>query len=177
MKCTIVGKNMSVSSILKERAIKKINKLDKFFSSETEANATMSILKNWHIFELTIKHKGIVFRAEERSDDMYASIDRAVDIVERQIRKNKTRLSRKIHEAAFKITDVMDETIYVEEEYEFKVVRSKKFSLKPMTAEEAILQMNLLSHEFFVFVNSDTRQVNVVYKRDSGDYGLIEPGE
>ena len=177
MKSIIVGKNMDVSQVLKERAIKKINKLDKFFSEETEANATMSIQKSWHIFELTIKHKGIVFRAEEKSTDMFASIDRAVDIVERQIRRNKTRLSRRIHESAFKVADVMDETVYVEEEHDFRVVRSKRFPVSPMTVDEAILQMNLLSHEFYVFVNAESETTNVVYKRENGDYGLIEPEE
>jgi putative sigma-54 modulation protein len=168
---------MDVSPALRERAIKKINKLDRFFYADTEATVAMSIQKNWHICELTIKHNGIVFRAEERRDDMYASIDNAVDKVERQIRKNKTRLSRRIHESAFKATDVMDETFYVEEEHEFKLVRTKKFNVKPMTVEEAILQMNLLSHEFFVFMSSESKQVNVVYKRTDGDYGLIEPEE
>ena len=168
---------MEVSSSLKERAKKKINKLDKFFSADTEANIVMSIQKGRHIIELTIRHNGMLFRAEEKSDDMYASIDRAVDIVERQIRKNKTRLARKIHESAFKSVDVMDETTYVEEEHEYKVVRSKKFQVKPMTVDEAILQMNLLGHEFFVFTNTETKMVNVVYKRMDEDYGLIEPEE
>ena len=168
---------MEVSSNLKERAEKKISKLDKFFSAGTDAYVTMSILKNWHILELTIRYKGMVFRAEEKSDNMYASIDRAVDIVERQIRKNKTRLSRNIHESAFKSTDVMDETVYVEEEQEYKIVRTKKFSVAPMSVDEAILQMNLVSHEFFVFTNMETGQVNIVYKRTDGDYGLIEPEE
>ena len=175
MLCKIVGKNMEVSANLKERAARKINKLDKFFNSDTEALVTMSIQRNWHVLELTIRHNGIVFRAEERSDDMYASIDRAVDIVERQIRKNRTRLARKIHESAFKAADVMDETSYVEEEHEYKIVRLKKFPVKPITVEEAILQMNLLSHEFFVFINSDTGLASVVYKRNDSDYGLIEP--
>ena len=177
MNCIIVGKNMDVSQNLKERANKKIKKLDKFFSTDTEANVVMSIQKGRHILELTIRHNGILFRAEEKSDDMYASIDRAVDIVERQIRKNKTRLSRKIRESAFKSIDVMDETAYVEEEHEYNLVRSKKFQVKPMTVEEAILQMNLLSHEFFVFVNSETKMVNVVYRRKDEDYGLLEPEE
>jgi len=177
MNCIIVGKNMDVSQNLKERAKKKVNKLDKFFNADTEANVVMSIQKGRHILELTIRHNGILFRAEEKSDDMYASIDHAVEIVERQIRKNKTRLLRNIRESAFKAIDVMDETAYVEEEQDYNIVRSKKFPVKPMTIEEAILQMNLLSHEFFVFVNSDTKLVNVVYRRKDADYGLIEPEE
>jgi putative sigma-54 modulation protein len=166
---------MDVSPALRERAVKKINKLDKFFSADSEATVAMSIQKSWHICELTIKHNGIMFRAEEKRDDMYASIDNAVDKVERQIRKNKTRLARRIHESAFKTADVMAESFYVEEEHEFRIVRSKKYTVKPITIEEAILQMNLLSHEFYVFTNADTNQASVVYRRKDGDYGLIEP--
>ncbi|MDR1440453.1 MAG: ribosome-associated translation inhibitor RaiA [Clostridiales bacterium] len=175
MKYIFVGKSMEVGSRLKERAVKKLGKLEKFFSPETEAVVTMSIQKNWHIFELTIAQSGITFRAEEKSDDMYVSIDKAVDIIERQIRKNKTRLSRRIHESAFKSIEDFDDSRYIVEEQDYRVLRTKKFPVKPMTADEAILQMNLLSHEFFVFVNSETKQTNVVYKRKDDSYGLIEP--
>jgi putative sigma-54 modulation protein len=179
MKYRFVGKNMEVNEHLRNRFAKKAAKLEKFFNPDTEAIATMSILKNWHVLELTIVQNGITFRAEEKSNDMYVTIDRAVDIIERQIRKNKTRLSKKIHENAFKPAadgaEEAEETGFVVEEREFPLLRTKKFPVKPMTVDEAILQMNLLSHEFFVFVNSETKQVNVVYKRKDDSYGLIEP--
>ena len=173
MKYLFVGKNIELSNRLKDRLSKKVGKLEKFFNPETEATATFSIVRNQHILELTIIQNGIVFRAEERSDDMYISIDRVIDALERQLRKNKTRLARRIHENAFK-TDEQDDDNYIAEENEYKV-RTKKFQIKPMTVDEAILQMNLLGHLFFVFINADSKQVNVVYKRRDDDYGLIEP--
>ena len=188
MKYTYVGKNIEIGNRLKTRFEKKTAKLEKFFSPETEATATFSIVKNQHILELTIFHNGILFRAEERSDDMYISIDRVVDVIERQIRKNKTRLSRRIHENVYRAEDYAameeiatgaaddnEETSYVVEESEYIIARTKKFQVKPMDVDEAILQMNLLGHEFFVFTNADTKQVNVVYKRKDDSYGLIEP--
>ena len=164
---------MELSNKLKDRLSKKVGKLEKFFNPETEATATFSIVRNQHILELTITQNGIVFRAEERSDDMYVSIDRVIDALERQIRKNKTRLARRIHENAFK-NDEQDDAHYIAEEYEY-IVRTKKFQIKPMTVDEAILQMNMLGHLFFVFINAESKQVNVVYKRRDDDYGLIEP--
>jgi len=187
MKYRFVGKNMDVGERLKQRVIKKTAKLAKFFHPDTEAAVTTSILKNWHVLELTIVQNGITFRAEEKSDDMYVSLDKAVEIIERQIRKNKTRLARRIHESSLRdpaalggVADydadgLEDDSSYVVEEQDYQILRTKKFSLKPMTVEEAILQMNLLSHEFFVFVNDDTKLVNVVYKRKDDSYGLIEP--
>ena len=173
MKYLFVGKNIDVGSRLKERLTKKVGKLEKFFNPETEATATFSVVRNQHILELTIIQNGIVFRAEERSDDMYISIDRVIDAIERQLRKNKTRLARRIHESAFK-NDDLDDSNYIVEESDY-IVRTKKFQIKPMTVDEAILQMNLLGHMFFVFINADTKQVNVVYKRSNDEYGLIEP--
>ena len=174
MKYIFVGKNIEVSGRLKDRLIKKVGKLEKFFSPDTEAIAKFSIIRNQHILELTIPQGGMLFRAEERSDDMYASIDKAIDVIERQIRKNKTRLARRIHENAFKTAEAEDAN-YIVEESEYLIERTKKFQIKPMTVDEAILQMNLLGHVFFVFFNSESKQVNVVYKRNEGNYGLIEP--
>lgn len=184
MKYSYVGKNFEVGNRLKARLEKKTAKLDKFFNQETEATATFSIIKNQHIFELTIFHNGILFRAEERSDDMYVSIDRVVDVIERQIRKNKTRLSRRIYENVYRaedyaaveeLSDENEDSSYIVEESDYIIARTKKFQVKPMDVDEAILQMNLLGHEFFVFTNADTKQVNVVYKRKDDSYGLIEP--
>ncbi|MDF2985676.1 MAG: sigma 54 modulation protein/ribosomal protein [Eubacterium sp.] len=174
MKIIITGKNIDVTEGLKERATKKISKLDKFFSNETEAHVTLSVQRNRQIVEVTIPFNGIVLRAEESNDDMYSSIDKTVDLLERQIRKNRTRLERRLHEHDFRFENVKF-TEEVPEEKDFKIVRSKRFAVKPMDVEEAVLQMNLLGHEFFMFYNADTKQVNVVYKRKDGNYGLIEP--
>ncbi len=174
MKIIITGKNIDVTEGLKERVTKKINKLDKFFTNETEAHVTLSVQRTRQIVEVTIPFNGIVFRAEESNEDMYSSIDKTVDLLERQIRKNKTRLERRLHEHDFRFENVKF-TEEITEEKDFKIVRSKRFAVKPMDVEEAILQMNLLGHEFFMFYNADSRQVNVVYKRKDGNYGLIEP--
>ena len=174
MKYVFVGKNIDVGNRLKERLVKKVGKLEKFFNPETEATATFSIVRNQHILELTIIQNGILFRGEEHSDDMYVSIDKVVDVIERQIRKNKTRLARRIYDNAFKSDEYDDDSSYIVEENEYSV-RSKKFHIEPMTVDEAILQMNLIGHMFFVFLNPDTKQVNVVYKRRDESYGLLEP--
>ncbi len=174
MKFIISGKNFDVTEALRERVNKKLGKLEKFFSPQTEAHVTMSVQKNRHILEVTIISNGITLRAEVANDDMYACIDKAENILEGQIRKNKTRLEKKLHTGAFKPEYFSSEN-FVEEETEFKVVRTKRFAIKPMPVEEAILQMNLLGHEFFMFSNADTNEVNVVYKRKYGNYGLIEP--
>jgi len=174
MKLIISGKNIEVTDFLKDRINKKMGKLEKYFNPNAEAHVTMSVEKTRHILEVTILFNGITLRAEVTDGDMYTCIVRAENILEGQIRKNKTRLAKRLHEAAFKSKDFLS-GIHVEEEHEFKVVRTKKFAIKPMTVEEAILQMNLLGHEFFMFSNSESREVNVVYKRKDGNYGLIEP--
>jgi len=173
MKFIISGKNVEVTEALKEKVNKKIGKLDKFFNPQTEAHVTMSVQRNRHILEVTIPFNGITLRAEVAGDDMYSCIDKAEDILERQIRKNRTRLEKRMHET-FK-SEYFNPDITVEEEKEFKVVRTKKFAIKPMPVEEAILQMNLLGHEFYMFSNAETNEVNVVYRRKDGNYGLIEP--
>lgn len=174
MKIIFSGKNIEITDALREKATKKLGKLDKFFDADTEAHVTMSVQKNRHIFEVTILFNGVLLRAEVENDDMYAAIDKSIDILERQIRRNKTRLAKKLREGSLRTENyaIKEE---IEEEKEFKVVRSKKFSPKPMTIEEAILQMNLLGHEFFVFFNAETKDTNVVYRRKDGNYGLIEP--
>ncbi|HOV25261.1 MAG TPA: ribosome-associated translation inhibitor RaiA [Pseudobacteroides sp.] len=174
MKFIISGKNIEVTPALKEMVIKKIGRLEKFFHPNTEVKATMSVEKMRHILEVTISSNGLILRAEESTGDMYTSIDKVVDVIERQIIKNKTRLEKKLKAEAIKAEDVSSFSD-IDEENDFRVVRSKKFAIKPMTVEEAILQMNLLGHQFFMFSNSETNQVNLVYKRKDGDYGLIEP--
>ncbi len=174
MKFIISGKNFDVTEALKERVNKKLGKLEKFFNSGTEAHVTMSVQKNRHILEVTVPSNGITLRAEVAGDDMYGCIDKAEDILERQIRKNKTRLEKRLHSGAFR-PENFNADVHVEEETDFHVMRTKRFAVKPMPVDEAILQMNLLGHEFFMFSNAQTNQVNVVYKRKNGGYGLIEP--
>ncbi len=171
MKITTTGRRIDVTSGLKDYIEKKLSKLDKFFSDESTAQATLSVQKDDHIIEVTIYHEGMIFRAEVRDADMYAAIDRVVDVLERQIRKQKTRLEKKLREGAF--ADYADVDDYAEEE-EFKIVKTKKYENKPMSVEEAILQMNLLGHEFYIFNNAKTLDKEVVYKRKDGNYGLIE---
>jgi len=177
MKIKVTGKNFEVTEALKEKAIKKLSKLEKFFNADTEAQVMMSVQKSRQVVEITIFFNGVVMRAEVAHEDMYAAIDKAVDRLEGQIRKNKTRLAKKIHDGAFKLESFSDFNVEnnVEEEPEFKVVRTKRFAIKPMSVDEAILQMNLLGHEFFVFSNAETLETNVVYRRKDGNYGLIEP--
>jgi len=174
MKYIFSGKNIDLSSSLKQHATKKLSKIEKFFKPETECHLTFTVEKSRHIFEATIISKGLFIRAEETTGDMYASIDAVIDKLERQIRKNKTKLGRRIHQEAF-IPDNFEIDEPIEEENSFKIMKSKRFAIKPMSVEEAILQMNLLGHNFFVFSNSETEEVNVVYKRKDGNYGLIEP--
>jgi len=175
MNYIISGRGIILTEALKEYAKSKIGKVERFFESETEVHITLSIQKERQIVEVTIRYKGIVFRVEEENTDMYAAIDRASDILERQIRKNRTRLAKKMYSNPLKYEKVFfgDDTKIDEEEY--KLVKSKRFNPKPMDVDEAILQLNLVGHPFFIFVNQKTNQMNVVYKRKSGGYGILEP--
>lgn len=174
MKFVVNGKNTSVSEAMLEKAQKKVGKFAKFFRPDTEAFLTFDVEKDRNIFEVTIKSKGLFIRAEETTDDMYASIDLVIEKLERQIRKYKTRLGKRIHQEAM-VPENFEIEEPIDEEEEHRLVRTKRFPLKPMDVEEAILQMNLLGHTFFVFSNADNEQVNVIYKRKDGNYGLIEP--
>lgn len=177
MRVTVKGKNMEVTEALQRYAQKKVEKLGKYFRNLKSARVTQSIQRNWHIVEVTLEGDGLLLRGEERSDNMYASVDQVVDKLERQIKRFKGKLYQRAHEGPPKETipsDRLGEEPTEEEEMP-AVVRTKRFPLKPMPPEEAALQMELLNHEFFVFLNSDTNAVNVIYKRHDGNYGLIEP--
>lgn len=174
MKFYMNAKNTSVSEAMQEKAEKKVGKFAKFFRPDTEAHLTFDVEKDRNIFEVTLKSKGLFIRAEETTDDMYASIDLVIEKLERQIRKYKTRLGKRIHQEAM-VPENYDIEEPIDEESEHRIVRTKRFAFKPMDVEEAILQMNLLGHAFFVFTNAEDEQVNVVYKRKNGDYGLITP--
>ena len=172
MRYIISGKNIDVTEGLKEAIYEKIGKLEKYFNPDTEVTVTLSVEKTRQKIEVTIPVKGSIIRAEQVSDDMYVSIDLVEDIIERQMRKYKTKLANQIHAAsAF-------QPAYLEEESEdepIKIVRTKRFAMKPIDIKKACVQMELLGHSFFVFRNADTDEVNVVYKRKGNTYGLIEP--
>ena len=164
---------MSVRESLKALVEKKLRKFDKFFGEDTEAFVTCKTRKGVKIIEITVNYGGATFRSEEESDTFITALDRTVEGLERQIRKNKTRLEKTVKRGAFIIVDDEDDDEY-EEESEFEI-RTKTFPFKPMSPEEAILQMNLLGHSFYAFTDDETQNVCVVYKRKDGNYGLIIP--
>ena len=174
MKFTFTEKKMDSSEELRAYSIRKISKLERFFKTEADAYVTFSIERGRFLAEITIRNNGLYYRASELTNDMYASVDSGVAAIERQIRRNKTRLEKRLREGALE-REVVPAYVPAEEEAdEFKIVRSKRFSIKPMSPEEAILQMNLLDHEFFVFKNMEADDaISVVYKRKQGGYGLI----
>lgn len=174
MKINVFGKNVALTDALKSTVDKKVGKLDKFFHQDVEVKVVLSVEKNRQNVEITIPFNGTILRADETSTDIYYSIDDAVDVIERQIRKHKTKLQSKKHTgASIKFENI--DPLYDYEEDVVKIVKTKRFAIKPMNIEEAVLQMDLLRHNFFVFLNADTEEVNVVYKRKDGNYGLIEP--
>lgn len=173
MKYVIVGKNIDVTPGLKSAVEDKLGKLEKYFSEDTTVHVTLSVERNDQKIEVTIPVKGSIIRSEQVSSDMYVSIDLVEEIIERQLKKYKTRIVDK-HQAAASFNKSFVEEIADEEE-EVNISRVKKFDIKPMYPEDACVQMELLGHSFFVFMNADSEQVNVVYKRKDGSYGLIEP--
>ena len=177
MKFTIAEKKVQISDELRSFAEKKIGKLDRFFKSESEAFITFSAERGRYTAEVTINNKNMYFRVAETTGDMQASIDSAVASIERQIRKHKTKLVKRLRDGALERdhAPAVRHDIPDDDEEEFKIVRTKSYPVKPMTPEEAVLQMNLLDHEFFVFKNQDNSDMfSIVYRRKKGDYGLIE---
>ena len=178
MKFTFTDKKVNLPKSVHNYAEKKVGKLDRFFRSEAEAALVFSVEKDRNNVELTVRSGGTILRVAESTSDMFASIDAAVSSLERQIRKNKARLEKRLRQDAFERTvDEQSSFAPVEEETEFKVVRTKRFPIKPMTVDEAILQMNLLDHTFFVFRNSEDDSLSIVYQRKNGGYGLIVTDE
>ncbi len=179
MNIMIRGENIEVTPALRDYVEKKVGRVERYFDPEATngIHVTLKVLKEEHTVEVTIPLPGLLLRAEDSSEDMYASIDSVIDKLERQIRKHKTKVNRKFRdEGGLKslFLEGVGGSPEVEED-DLKIVRTKSFHLKPMDAEEAILQMNLIGHNFFVFSNAETDEVNVVYKRKDGRYGLIEP--
>ena len=174
MKITIYGKQMTVRESLKEAVEKKLARFDKFFGEETEAFVTCKVRKGDKIIEITVNYSGTTFRSEEESDTFITALDRAVESLERQIRKNKTRVERMVKHSPVFIGEYDDDEYVEEDEFEIRV---KTFPFKPMSPEEAILQMNLLGHSFYAFTDAVSGDVCVVYKRKAGSYGLIVPSD
>lgn len=173
MRYTITGRNIDVTPGLREAVIEKIGKLERYFNQDIEAIITLSVTKDRQKIEVTIPVKGHIIRAEEQSTDMYVSIDLVEEIIERQLKKYKTKLiDKKQSHIDFSEFYVQEET---EADDEIKIEKVKKFAMKPMDPEEACVQMELLGHSFYVFLNAETEEVNVVYKRKGQTYGLIEP--
>lgn len=173
MRYKITGRNMEITEGLRTAIEEKIGKLERYFNQDTEAIITLSVTKERQKIEVTIPVKGRIIRAEQESNDMYVSIDLVEEIIERQLKKYKTKLIDKA-QSAMAFSD-----LFMQEEYEaadeIRIEKVKKFAVKPMDAEEACVQMELLGHSFYVYLNSETEQVNVVYKRKGNSYGLIEP--
>ncbi len=178
MKFNIRGENIEVTPALGEYVEKKLSKLERYFDTFPEIKVNLKVYSDKQRIEVTIPFTDLLLRAEETNSDMYAAIDLVVYKIERQIRKHKTKVNRKLREkGSVKTNFILPEAVAVldaVEEDELELVRTKRFDLKPMDVEEAILQMDMLGHSFFVFTNADTNETNVVYGRKDGKYGLIE---
>ena len=174
MKFIISGKNITVTEGLKTAVQDKLSKLERYFTPDTEVVVTLSVEKERQKIEVTIPVKGNIIRSEQVSNDMYVSIDLVEEIIERQLRKYKTKIINKKQNVETFQPEFIEKD-YEDDTNEIKIIRTKKFGFKPMYPEDACVQMELLGHNFFVFYNAETEQVNVVYKRKGNTYGLIEP--
>lgn len=177
MKVTIIGRKVTLRNNFKELVAKKLSRFDRIFDEDTEAKTVVTVEKNRQTVEITIRSRGMIYRAEASADEMNAALDVVVDSLGSQIRRNKKRLAQKLRASAF---DVSEEPSAAEKETgeeNYQVVRTKHFAVKPMSVGEAILQMELLEHQFFLFRNEETAEINVVYRRKDGGFGLLEPDE
>ncbi len=173
MKITYTARKVNLRDNFKERVEKKLKKFEKIFSEDATVNVVVTLNKNDQTVEITIKDNSMVYRAEKTLPEMNDALDKCVDVLGRQLRKNKARLEKKLKSGS--IDDLFDVAPVEVEEEEYKLVRTKQVPLKPITIDEAILQMNMVGHKFYMFTNVDTNAVNVVYVRDDGAYGLLEP--
>ena len=172
MKFVYASKDMAVSESLKARVEKKLSKMERYFREEPEATVRFKVQKGArNIVEITVNAGGVILRAEESSNDMYLSIDHAVDKLESQLRRHRTKLEKRIRTA--ELEPVIEAPVYEEQNYD--IVRTKKFAVKPMSVEDAITQMELLGHDFFLFLNEESETMNVLYRRHDGTYGLLQP--
>ena len=177
MKITITGRKVTLRDNFKELAKKKLSRFDRIFDEDADANVVVTLEKNRQTVEITIKQRGMIYRAESTAMEMNDALDEVMGALGRQIRKNKTKLAKKVHSGA--IDQYLADFPAVEEEAgaepEYQVVRTKHFFVKPLSVDEAILQMNMLGHQFFMFRNESSGEINVVYRRKDGTYGLLEP--
>ena len=174
MKINITGKNIDLTDGLKDAVNDRLSKLDKYFHRDTEAHVTLSVEKERQKAEVTVPMKGHIIRAEQVSNDMYVSIDLVEEVIERQLKKYRSKLVTKKQTAGFFNEEFADVEDYDDDD-EIQIIKTKRFGIKPMYPEDACVQMELLGHDFFVFMNAETDEVNVVYKRNGNTYGLIEP--
>ena len=175
MNFIISGKNIEVTPGLKDSVTSKLGKLERYFTPDTEIIVTLSVERDRQKIEVTIPVKGDIIRSEQTSTDMYVSIDLVEEVIERQLRKYKNKLIARHQEGGAFKQEVFEEEPAIDSNDEIQIVRTKKFGIKPMFPEDACVQMELLGHDFFVFSNAETEEVNVVYKRKNGTFGLIEP--
>ncbi len=179
MKLTIKGRNVEVTEALESYVEKRFQKLEKYFTNELQGTVTLIVEKGSHIAEATIPINRFILRAEDTSGDMYTSIDNIVEKIERQVRKYKTRINRKSKQTEINVGELMAmenaQMAEAKEEADDKIVKVKRFAVRMMDPEEAIMQMELLDHDFFVFLNAQSDQVDVIYRRKDGRYGLIQP--
>ena len=175
MKFIIIGKNIDVTPGLKEAVESKLGKLERYFTPNTEIHVALSVQKGHQKIEVTIPVKGGMIRSEQESSDMYVSIDLVEEVIERQLRKYKNKLVAREQDGGNFKQEFFESEDNIEDDGEIKIVRTKKFGFKPMYPEDACVQMELLGHDFYVFCNAESDEVNVVYKRKNGTFGLIEP--
>ena len=175
MKFIIIGKNIDVTPGLREAVESKLGKLGRYFTPNTEIHVTLSVQKGHQKIEVTIPVKGGLVRSEQESSDMYVSIDLVEEVIERQLRKYKNKLVAREQEGGNFKQEFLDAEDNIEDDGEIKIVRTKKFGFKPMYPEDACVQMELLGHDIYVFCNAESDEVNVVYRRKNGTFGLIEP--
>ena len=175
MNFIIRGKNIEVTPVLKDSVTSKLGKLERYFTPDTEIIVTLSVERDRQKIEVTIPVKGDIIRSEQTSTDMYVSIDLVEEVIERQLRKYKNKLIARHQEGGTFKQEFFEEEPAIDSNDEIQIVRTKKFGIKPMFPEDACVQMELLGHDFFVFSNAETEEVNVVYKRKNGTFGLIEP--
>lgn len=176
MKITVTGKKVNLRENFKELATKKLSRFDRIFDEDAQANVVVTLEKNRQTVEITIRSQSMIYRAEATDYEMNDALDQVISALGRQIRKNKTRLEKEIHSTA--LDQYVQDYLHSTEEdgdVEYDIVRTKHFFMKPLSAEEAILQMNLLDHQFFMFRDATSGEINVVYKRKNGNYGLLEP--
>lgn len=175
MRITYTARKVTLKENFKDRAEKKLLKFERLFSENATVNVVVTLEKKRQTVEITIKDNGMVYRAESTLPEMNDALDKVIDVLARQIRKNKTKLSKKIKSGSIDEFMMQTPEIVEDEDDEYKVVRKKHVFVKPITADEAILEMNMVNHNFFMFINAETDEVNVVYKRADGNYGLLEP--